>query len=75
MTVIDTELPDALIDLLLALTVTVMGAVLMCLSAGYFAATMPFTILIVWGESGMPPIFGATADSHNTSITEVLPQN
>ncbi|MCJ1399110.1 hypothetical protein MMC11_002312 [Xylographa trunciseda] len=48
MTVIDTELPYALIDLSLMFVVAVMGAILMCLSAGYFAATMPPIVLMVW---------------------------
>ncbi|MCJ1434939.1 hypothetical protein MMC27_004309 [Xylographa pallens] len=48
MTVIDTELPYSLIDLLLSFVVAVVGAILMCLSAGYFAATVPPIILIVW---------------------------
>ena len=50
MTVIDTELPYSLIDLLLSFVVAIMGAVLMSLSAGYFAATMPPIILLVWGK-------------------------
>jgi ATP-binding cassette subfamily C (CFTR/MRP) protein 1 len=49
MTVIDTELPYSLIDLSLSITTTIMGAILMCLSAGYFAAMMPPVILAVWG--------------------------
>ena len=48
MTVIDAELPYSLIDLVLALILAVMGAALMCVSAGYFAATMPVVILCVW---------------------------
>ncbi|KUJ07957.1 putative ATP-binding cassette transporter [Mollisia scopiformis] len=48
MTVLDAELPYSLIDLCFSLVVTIMGAALMCVSAGYFAATMPPIILIVW---------------------------
>ncbi|KAG0646471.1 abc multidrug transporter B [Hyphodiscus hymeniophilus] len=48
MTVLDTELPYSLIDLLLSIATSVMAAVLMCLSAGYFAATLPPVILAVW---------------------------
>jgi ATP-binding cassette subfamily C (CFTR/MRP) protein 1 len=48
MTVIDAELPYSLVDLMFSLVVTIMAAILMCLSAGYFAATMPPVILIVW---------------------------
>jgi ATP-binding cassette subfamily C (CFTR/MRP) protein 1 len=51
MTVLDSELPYSLVDLLLSIAVSVMAAALMCLSAGYFAATMPPVILAVWGES------------------------
>lgn len=49
MTVLDAELPYSLIDLAFSLVVTTMGAALMCISAGYFAATIPPVILIVWG--------------------------
>lgn len=55
MTVLDTELPYSLIDLLFSAATSVMAAVLMCLSAGYFAATMPPVILSVWGEPS--PLF------------------
>ena len=48
MTVLDAELPYSLIDLLLSAATSVMAAVLMCISAGYFAATMPPVILAVW---------------------------
>ncbi|MCJ1383040.1 hypothetical protein MMC17_006153 [Xylographa soralifera] len=48
MTVVDTERPYALIDLLLAIVIAGVGARLICLSAGYFAAAMPPIILIVW---------------------------
>ncbi|KAH8593398.1 putative ATP-binding cassette transporter [Bisporella sp. PMI_857] len=48
MTIIDVELPNALVDLSLSVGLAIMGAVLMCLSAGYFAATMPAVFLIVW---------------------------
>lgn len=50
MTVLDAELPYSLIDLAFSVVVTIMGATLMCISAGYFAATMPPVILIVWGK-------------------------
>jgi len=49
MTVIDTELPYSLVDLAVSLIVALMGAILMCVSAGYFAATMPVVVLVVWG--------------------------
>lgn len=48
MTIIDAELPYSLIDLSLCIVVSIMGAILMCLSAGYFAATLPPVILAVW---------------------------
>lgn len=50
MTIIDTELPYSLIDLSLSVMTTIMGAILMCLSAGYFAAMMPPVMLGVWGK-------------------------
>jgi len=48
MNAVDLDLPYALIDLTLNATACVMGAVLMCLSAGYFAAVMPAVVLAVW---------------------------
>lgn len=48
MTVIDAELPYSLVDLSLSLIAAIMGAILMCVSAGYFAATIPPVILMVW---------------------------
>ncbi|PVH72950.1 putative ATP-binding cassette transporter [Cadophora sp. DSE1049] len=48
MTIIDTELPYSLVDFSLSMIVTIMGAILMCLSAGYFAITVPPIILLVW---------------------------
>lgn len=51
MTVIDAELPYALVDLSLSIITAIMGAVLMCLSAGYFAATLPPVVLAVWSKS------------------------
>lgn len=48
MTLIDHDLPYAVIDFVLALSTTLMSAVLMCLSAGYFAATIPPVLLLMW---------------------------
>lgn len=48
MTVLDAELPYSLIDLMSSISSSVMAAILMCISAGYFAATMPPVILSVW---------------------------
>jgi ATP-binding cassette subfamily C (CFTR/MRP) protein 1 len=48
MTVLDAELPYSFIDLTLSISQSVMAAILMCLSAGYFAATLPPVILAVW---------------------------
>ncbi|KAG4443574.1 hypothetical protein IFR05_000951 [Cadophora sp. M221] len=48
MTIIDTELPYSLIDFCFAMIGVIMGAILMCLSAGYFAITVPPVILLVW---------------------------
>jgi ATP-binding cassette, subfamily C (CFTR/MRP), member 1 len=50
MTVLDAELPYALIDLSTATVMTIMSAILMCLSAGYFAMTLPAVILAVWSK-------------------------
>jgi ATP-binding cassette, subfamily C (CFTR/MRP), member 1 len=61
MTIIDTELPYSLVDLSLSVITTTMGAILMCLSASYFASLMPPVILAVWGKaliSSPPGAFG-----------------
>lgn len=50
MTVIDAELPYALVDFSLSIVIALMGAVLMCLSAGYFTITIPPVVLSVWGK-------------------------
>ena len=49
MSVIDKELPFALIDLVVAVLQALMGAIMMCLVAGYFALTIPPIALVVWG--------------------------
>ncbi|KAL5318920.1 hypothetical protein ACEPPN_013988 [Leptodophora sp. 'Broadleaf-Isolate-01'] len=48
MSVVDGELPFALVDLVFAMIQTVMGAILMCISAGYFTLTMPVVGIAVW---------------------------
>ncbi|PQE13970.1 hypothetical protein CJF30_00006789 [Rutstroemia sp. NJR-2017a BBW] len=48
MTIVDNDLPYSLVDLSLSMVVAIMGAVLMSLSAGYFAATIPVVALVVW---------------------------
>ncbi|KAF7914004.1 uncharacterized protein EAF01_000410 [Botrytis porri] len=45
MTIIDGDLPYALVDLSLSTVQALMGAILMSLSAGYFAATIPVIVL------------------------------
>lgn len=50
MSVLDQELPFALVDLIVSVVQTIMGAVLMCLATGYFALTLPPVIVIVWGR-------------------------
>ena len=50
MTVVDQELPFALIDLISAAVQTVVGAILMCLVTGYFALTLPAVIFIIYGK-------------------------
>lgn len=51
MSIIDGDLPYSLVDLCLSIVQAIMGAVLMSLSAGYFAATIPVVCLVVWGIS------------------------
>lgn len=50
MSVIDTELPFALIDLVINLATMLMGAILMCVFSGYFAAVLFPVIICCWGE-------------------------
>lgn len=50
MSVVDKELPFALIDLVVATVQTFVGAILMCLATGYFALTLPPVIFVVWGK-------------------------
>jgi hypothetical protein len=47
---IDEDLPFALIDLIVSIVQTVMGAILMCFAAGYFALTIPAIVFVVWGK-------------------------
>lgn len=48
MTLIDNDLPYSVIDFILSLSTGIMSAVLMCISARYFAATMPPVFLFMW---------------------------
>lgn len=48
MTLIDHDLPYSVIDFVLSLSNVFMSAILMCLSARYFAAVMPPVILFMW---------------------------
>ncbi|KAM0132971.1 hypothetical protein ACHAP3_006261 [Botrytis cinerea] len=48
MSIIDGDLPYAMVDLSLSIVQALMGAILMSLSAGYFAATIPVIGLTVW---------------------------
>jgi hypothetical protein len=73
MTIIDTELPYSLIDLSLSVMTTIMGAILMCLSAGYFAAMMPPVMLGVWGKS--PTVQLRLLLTLISSVAEVLFEN
>ncbi|KAM0557995.1 hypothetical protein ACHAPJ_005161 [Fusarium lateritium] len=48
MSVIDTELPFALVDLSLDVILTLMAVVLMCVFSGYFVATLPPIVFFCW---------------------------
>ena len=50
MSVIDTELPFALVDFAVNLAVLLMGTILMCVFSGYFAATVPPVTFFCWRE-------------------------
>ncbi|WAO95847.1 Hypothetical protein NCS54_01349200 [Fusarium falciforme] len=46
--VVDTELPFTLIDLLINIAVAFLSAVMMCVFSGYFAATLPPILFFCW---------------------------
>ncbi|RDW71574.1 cyclic peptide transporter [Coleophoma cylindrospora] len=48
MSIVDNDLPFALIDLIVAVAQAVTGAILMCFVAGYFALTLPPVVFAVW---------------------------
>ncbi|KAJ5280064.1 hypothetical protein N7478_005436 [Penicillium angulare] len=48
MTLIDHDLPYAMIDFMLSLSTAAMSMVLMCISASYFAAVIPAVFLFMW---------------------------
>ncbi|KAF5625992.1 multidrug resistance-associated 1 [Fusarium sp. NRRL 52700] len=48
MSVIDTELPFALIDLAIDTSITIMSVILMCVFSGYFVATLPPLVFFCW---------------------------
>lgn len=76
MTVIDAELPYALVDLVLSGVAAIMSAILMCLSAGYFAATLPPLVLAVWSKPNRyPNTNGKYSDICDYSFAKVLSQN
>jgi hypothetical protein len=55
MSVVDGELAFSLIDLLFSAAQTVMSAVLICISAGYFTLTLPLVVLVVYCRYFLPP--------------------
>ncbi|OQD99550.1 hypothetical protein PENSOL_c006G04539 [Penicillium solitum] len=48
MSIVDKELPFTLIDLVVSMIQTIMGAILMCIATGYFAFALPPVVAIVW---------------------------
>lgn len=76
MTVIDAELPYALVDVVLSAVAAIMSAILMCLSAGYFAATLPPLALAVWSKQNRYfNTKGKDTDICDDSSAKVLSQN
>ena len=69
MSAIDKELPFALIDLIVAVVQTLVGAILMCLATGYFASALPVIILIIWGT-----LYSATEASTSKLIYHAVIQ-
>jgi len=56
MTILDSHLPYALVDLVLDISYALWAGILMCLSAGYFAATLPAVVLSIWGIETAPNV-------------------
>jgi len=56
MSIVDKELPFALIDLIISVVQCFMGGIFMCLVSGYFALTLPPVLLVVWGKHSFSPI-------------------
>lgn len=54
MSVVDGELPFTLVDFIFAGIQTIMGAIFMCISAGYFTLTMPVVGIAVWCTHTLP---------------------
>lgn len=54
MSIVDKELPFALIDLIISVVQCFMGGVFMCMVSGYFALTLPPVLLVVWGKPPHP---------------------
>jgi ABC-type multidrug transport system fused ATPase/permease subunit len=52
--VVDTELPFTLIDLLINIAVAFLSAVMMCVFSGYFAATLPPILFFCWRKFKVP---------------------
>lgn len=50
MSIVDIDLPFALIDLVVAAVQAAMGAILMCFVDGYFALTIPAIGFVVYGK-------------------------
>lgn len=50
MSIVDKDLPFALIDLIISIVMCTLGAVFMCLVSGYFALTLPPVLVVVWGK-------------------------
>lgn len=74
MSIVDGDLPWAVVDFCTSIMQAIMGAILMCLSAGYFAATAPVVILAVWGKFTHVILSSRWLLTLN-STTKVLPSN
>jgi hypothetical protein len=75
MSIVDKELPFALIDLIISVVQCFMGGIFMCMVSGYFALTLPPVLLVVWGKylctSSLPKPLVLT----KFSDSKVLPPN
>lgn len=73
MSIVDKELPFTLIDLVVSMIQTIMGAILIYIATSYFAFTLPPVVAIVWGKYLLSFYRGQfrIARAHSQSLTVI----